>query len=76
MDVLVTLCTVTRGGRAIGMGELDTVLIDGLPYGVFEWEGDQPSALMPLDPAHWHPWPEPPATHFYELPVEDPRSLS
>ncbi|HFF3032674.1 TPA: hypothetical protein ACGCGJ_001188 [Stenotrophomonas maltophilia] len=76
MEVLITRCLVQRGGRMLGHCEADTVIIDGVPHVVFEWEGDEPAVTAPLDPSRWHQFPDGQATHLYELPVVDPRPLS
>ena len=73
-EAILSLCNTTHY-------EADSVIIDGIPHVVFEWEqtpeGEIPAVTVALDPKYLHPlpgWGE--VTHLYEFPIEDPRPFS
>lgn len=65
--------TLMRAGRNAGIFDSDLVFMEGVPYIVMAWLGEDPTIRIALDPQRLHPltWEE--VDYSYELPVVDPR---
>jgi len=76
MEELKVLTVVFRTPGDIRFGEM--VFIDGQPHLVWDWEGDQPLTMTPLDPQYLTTTAghvPPGADAAYSREVEDPRRL-
>lgn len=82
MNVNKVRCLVEHADSDIDHMDAEVVFISGIPHAIFEWDPDateiaQLVHLERLDPKRLQPvlgWGE--VTHFYEIPVKDPRPAS
>ncbi len=65
-----------RAGKIAGMFTTPLVFIDGIPYAEIPAPGNGPVHRVRLDLALLHRLGAGSPSHSYEVPVEDPRSLS
>lgn len=65
-----------RGGKIAGMFVMPLVFIDGTPYAEIPASAGGQVLQLRLNPALLHRLGTGSPSHAYEVPVEDPRSLS
>ncbi|MDR1311432.1 MAG: hypothetical protein LBK01_06115 [Burkholderiaceae bacterium] len=80
MDIKKMRTLISRGGEIAGMGVVDLVWVDDVPYAVFEWQEmpdgtHDPVRMVMLDAQGLVAFPSAPAdgiTHQYRLAIEEP----